>query len=129
MVRHREHLQAILDTRCELRRVTSEWHVVPLETTIARVATSSRDLLDAIENCIEATPVGVSSIDKQLNEALALAWQGTDLLAALPLDVEIANARMKQANPLLGAAFVAFDDAVLATRRAGGPQSPAVHPG
>src|SRR5690348_15432131 len=120
LFRYGQQLQAILDTRCELARVTSEWQAVPVETAIARVATSSRDLLDAIENCMNAMPVGVSSVDEELSEAFARAWQGTDLLAALPLNVPIAKALMKQANPLLRAAFVKLDDAISAARRAAG---------
>jgi hypothetical protein len=128
-LQHGQRLQAIVDTKRELYRVTTAWCVVPLETTIARVATSARDLLDAIDNCRQVTPIGVQSIDRHLNEALALAWKGADLLAGLPLDVVIAKRRLEQANPVLQAAFDKFHDAASAARRASASRCTSAHPG
>ena len=125
---HGQRVQAIVDTKRELHRVTAEWQALPLETTIARVATSARDLLDAIGNCREATPIGVWSIDRHLDKALTLAWQGADLLAALPLDIVAAKELLAQATPILREAFDKFCDAASAARQASAPRCPSLRP-
>jgi hypothetical protein len=125
---HGQRVEALLATKRELHRVTAEWHALPLETTIARVATSARDLLDAIEDCRQATPIGVWSIDRHLDEALRLAWRGADLLAALPLDIVAAKELLAQATPILGEAFDKFHDAASAARHASTPRGLSLRP-
>jgi hypothetical protein len=84
--------------------------------------------MDAIGNCRQATPIGVWSVDRHLDAALALAWQGADLLAALPLDIVVAKGLLAEATPILGDAFDKFYDAASAARHASTPSGISLRP-